>query len=189
MITKEQLYPLARRAFWGFLCLFFNFTITVNAFVIPIPPDLVGWILLVQVTREGAALRPSLKLLTPLGIVLAVWSLTQFFPTLDDQIPSIVSLLAALIQLYFYFQFFTDLAAMAQEALGDDTRSGHLLWARTVLVVLSLFLYCYDLILRLPMLGIVALMVAVFLVIFIPAQLWLLQRDLRPDQPDSPADL
>lgn len=184
MVTKEQLYPLARRAFWGFLCLFFHITLNLNGAVsLPIPPQLAGWILLFGVVREGAGLRPSMKLLSPLAAVLGVWSLTQFFPGLEGRLPSALSLLVSILTIYFYFQFFTDLAALAREALGDDTRSGHLLWARTVLVCLSVFLSCYDLILRLPMLGVVALLAGVFLVIFIPAQLWLLQRDLKPAAP------
>ena len=62
--------------------------------------------------------RPSLELLKPFCGVLGVYSLAQFLPALEAAAPGWLSLLISVMILYTDFQLLTDLAALAQEALG-----------------------------------------------------------------------
>ena len=187
MTMQEQLYPLARRAFWGYFFVLLNINFTFNnVFALQLLPNTVGWWLLARVCREGKELRPSLGLLHPFCLVLAVWNVQQFFPTLDARMPAVLTLLAGVVTLYFYFQFLTDLSALAEEVLPDDPRPQALLGARNVLVAVYIFLFCYDLLLRLPMLAIVLLLVSLCVNIYILVKLWGLSRALAPEEEQPP---
>ena len=181
MNIQEQLCPLARRAFWGYFFVLLNFNLTFNdVFALPLLPTSVGWWLLARVCREGKELRPSLGLLHPFCLVMAVWNVQQFFPTLESRIPGLVSLLVGLVSLYTHFQLLTDLAALADEALPGGEQGNKLRFARTVLVVINTLLFCYDLLFRLPSLVLVVLVVSLLVYICILAQLWELYRALSP---------
>ena len=184
MTDRETLYPLARRAFWGFFLVLLNFNLTFNGvFALQLLPSALGYLLLAGVARDAAPLRPSMKLLAPLALALAVWHVQDFFPPLEERLPRVLGLLAGVVTLYFYFQFFTDLSALAGEVLPDDPRPQDLLGARNLLVVVSALLYCYDLILRMPLVGVIALVVTVVLHIYILVKLWGLKKALAPEVP------
>ena len=181
MTIQQQLCPLARRAFWGYFFVLLNFNLTFNnVFALPLLPNSVGWWLLARVCREGKELRPSLGLLRPFCLALAVWNVQQFFPTLESRIPGLVSLLVGLVSLYTHFQLLTDLAALADQALPGGEHGHKLRSARTVMVVISTLLYCYDLLFRLPELTVVVLVVSLVVYIYILVQLWGLYRALSP---------
>ena len=178
---QEQLYPLARRAFWGYFFVMLNFNITFQGvFALQLIPTSVGWWLLARVCREGRELRPSLGLLRPFCLVLAVWNVQQFFPALEGKVPGLLTLLAGLVTLYAHFQFLTDLAALAEEALPGGKQGHKLRSARTVMVVITTLFYCYDLLFRLPGLAVVMLIVSLCVYIYILVQLWDLCRALPP---------
>lgn len=184
MTIQEQLCPLARRAFWGYFFVLLNFNFTFfDAFVLPLLPTSVGWWLLARVCQEGKELRPSLGLLRPFCLVLVVWNVQQFFPGLESRIPGLISLLVGLMVLYTHFQFLTDLVALADEALPGKEQGKKLRFARTVLVVTSTLLYCYDLFFRLPSLVLVVLVVSLIVYICILAQLWELYKTLSSANP------
>ena len=184
MTIQEQLYPLARRAFWGYFFILWNFNLNFNGVLaLQLLPNSVGWYLLGRVCEQGAPLRPSLKLLVPFSMGLMLWNIQQFFPLLEGHIPAVLSLLAGLVVLYTHFQFLTDLAALAQEALPGGEWASTLRSARTVLVVVSTLLYCYDLLSRLPVLGILLVVVDLFANLYILWQLWALSKALAPPEP------
>ena len=184
MTMQEQLYPLARRAFWGYFFVLLNFNFTFNdVFALPFLPNSLGWWWLAQVCREGRELRPSLGLLRPFCLGLAVWNAQQFFPTLEGRIPGLVSLLVGLVTLYTHFQFLTDLAALADEALPGGEQGNKLRSVRTVLVVITALGYCYDLLFRLPELAVVVLVVSLGVYLYILVQLWGLYKALSPAGP------
>ena len=181
MTMQERLYPLARRAFWGYFFILLNFNITFQSvFALQLLPNSVGWWLLARVCREGRELRPSLGLLRPLCLALAVWNVQQFFPALEGQVPGLLTLLAGLVILYTHFQFLTDLVALADEALPGGEQGHKLRTARTVVVVMDTLLYCYDLLFRLPSLALVVLVAATCVYIYILVQLWGLSKALSP---------
>ena len=184
MTLQEQLYPLARRAFWGYFFVLLNFNFTFNdVLALPLLPNSLGWWLLAQVCREGGELRPSLGLLRPFCLGLAVWNVQQFFPALDAHIPAILSLTEGLVVLYTHFQVLTDLAALADEALPGTEQGGKLRSARTVLVVITTLGYCYDLLFRLPELAVVVLVAGLCVYLYILVQLWGLYKALSPAGP------
>lgn len=181
MTMQERLYPLARRAFWGYFFVLLNFNITFQGvFALQLIPTSVGWWLLARVCREGKELRPSLGLLSSFCLVLTVWNVQQFFPTLEGQVPGLITLLVGLVTLYTHFQFLTDLAALADEALPGGEHGHKLRTARTVVVIMSTLLYCYDLFFRLPALMVVMLVVGLCVYIYILVQLWGLSKSLSP---------
>lgn len=181
MTMQERLYPLAHRAFWGYFFVLLNFNITFQGvFALQLIPTSVGWWLLARVCREGKELRPSLGLLSSFCLVLTVWNVQQFFPTLEGQVPGLITLLVGLVTLYTHFQFLTDLAALADQALPGSEQGHKLRTARTAMVIINTLLYCYDLLFRLPALAVVMLVVSLCVYIYILVQLWGLSKSLSP---------
>ena len=179
MTLPKQLAPLARRAFWGYFFVLLNINLTLNhVFALQFLPNTVGWWLRARVCREGRELRPSLGLLRPFCLALAVWDLQQFFPALEDRIPGLLTLLVGLVSLYTHFQLLTDLAALADEALPGEEQGKKLRFARTVLVVINTLLFCYDLLFRLPSLVLAVLVVFLCVSLYILVRLWGLYRAL-----------
>ena len=186
MTLQEQLYPLVRRTFWALFLLFLDFNFNLgSAFTLPFLPNCAGWWMLLEVCTGGAALRPSLGLLKPFCGVLAVYSLLQFFPGIEAQMPIAVTLLVSILTIYTYFQFFTDLAALIGEIPGAEELSRRLLHERTVIVVLSSIMYCYDLLIHLPALAMVAMVIVFCIYVYILYQFWQLTKALSAPQPQS----
>lgn len=186
MINQEQLYPLVRRTFWALFLLLLDFDLNLgSAFTIPCLPDCLGWWMLMKVCTDGAALRPSLGLLKPFCGVLAVYSLSQFFPGVDTYLPAVVTLLVSILTIYTYFQFFTDLAALIRETLGTEDLPRKLLRSRTVIVIATSLLYCYDLLFRLPALVVVVGLIAFCAYLYILFQVWQLSKMLHTPQAQS----
>ena len=189
MTLPKQLAPLARRAFWGYFFVLLNINLTLNhVFALQFLPNTVGWWLLARVCREGRELRPSLGLLRPFCLALAVWDLQQFFPALEDRIPGLLTLLVGLVALYTHFQFLTDLAALADQALPGSGHGGKLRGARTVIVLADTLFYCYDLLFRLPALALVILVVFLCVSLYILVRLWGLYRALSSAGSPPPAE-
>lgn len=114
MTDRSSLYKGLSCAAWGFLFLNLDF----NLGSVSILPRFLGWLLFLYTIDELKEERRDLALLRPLGILLALWSGADWllswaggdaeglFPPLD--------LIVAVGQLYFLFQFLTDLAALAR---------------------------------------------------------------------------
>lgn len=102
-------------AAWGYL--FLNLDINLGS--VSILPRFVGWLLFLSAIQELKEDRRDLALLRPLGILLAVWSGLDWGASwlggdIDGLLPPL-DLLTAVAQMYFHFQFLTDLAALAQQ--------------------------------------------------------------------------
>lgn len=188
MITKTQLYPVARRAFWAYFFILLNFHLSFQlssdlVFALQLLPTSLGWWLLGRAAEEGAAWRPSLKLLSPFCLGLAVWSVQQFVPTLEPHIPAPLSLVAGVVTLYTHFQFLTDLSALADEAMPGEGEGSGLRSARTVAVVAGTLAYIRDLPLRLPAIAILLVLVNFCAYLYILLRLWALSKALAPAAP------
>lgn len=127
MTDKERSYGGLSNAAWGYFFLTFNLSLwTINVL-----PTFVGWFLFRSAIEKLEEERRELKLLRPLCMALALWCLAGWTATLflgtglSGRLP-VVDLLAAVVALYFHFQFLTDLAALAQawqpEGEGLDCR-------------------------------------------------------------------
>lgn len=183
MTEQADLFTGARRVFWGYFFLLLDFNLNFNStFTIPLLPNFVGWIFLWRGVDALSSARPSLELLKPFCTALGVCALTQFVPSLDGLIPGWLSLLLSVISLYTDFQLLTDLAALAQEALGEGRRVKRLRTARTLIVAAKTALYCYDLVVSLNALAVVLMAVSFCVQVFLLFQLWGLSRDLEKQQ-------
>lgn len=183
MINQEQLYPLVRQTFWALFLLLLDFDLNLGSvFTLPLLPNCLGWWMLMKVCADGAALRPSLGLLKPFCLTLGLYDLLQFFPGVDNYLPAVVTLLVSILTIYTYFQFFTDLAALIRETLGTEDLPRKLLRSRTVIVIATSLLYCYDLLFRLPALVAVVGVIAFCAYLYILFQVWQLSKMLHTPQ-------
>lgn len=180
MKKRTDLWIGTRRLFWGFFFLLLDFNLNFNStFTIPLLPNFVGWIFLWRGVEALSSARPSLGLLKPFCGVLGVYSLAQFLPALEAAAPGWLTLLLSVISLYTDFQLLTDLAALAQEALGEGRRVKRLRTARTLIVAAKTALYCYDLVVSLTALAVVLMAASFCVQVFLLVQLWGLSRDLE----------
>ncbi len=183
MTEQADLFTGARRVFWGYFFLLLDFNLNFNSdFTIPLLPNFVGWIFLWRGVDALSSARPSLELLKPFCTALGVCALTQFVPSLDGLIPGWLNLFISILTLYTHFQLLTDLAALAQEALGEGRRVKRLRTARTLIVAAKTALYCYDLVVSLTALAVVLMAVSFCVQVFLLFQLWGLSRDLEKQQ-------
>lgn len=108
---REKLIHAVGLIAWGFLLLHLNFSIgTLNLL-----PNWLGYLLMLSALPLLAGQTPSVLLLRPLGIVLAVWEGIQWVLVLLCVQPSfyLLEVAAAVLALYFHFQLFTNLAEVA----------------------------------------------------------------------------
>ena len=183
MTQTADLFTGARRVFWGYFFLLLDFNLNLgSAVTIPLLANCVGWIFLWRGVDALAPVRPSLDLLKPFCTALEVCSLTQFVPALDSLLPGWLSLFISMLTLYTHFQLLTDLAALAEEMLGDGELAKRLRTSRTLFLLSQTAMYCYDLVLQ--AMGLVVLLLAVtFCVsVLLLFQLWGFSRDLETQQ-------
>ena len=180
MTQTADLFTGARRVFWGYFFLLLDFNLNLgSAVTIPLLANCVGWIFLWLGVDALAPVRPSLELLKPFCTALGVCSLTQFLPALDSLLPGWLSLFISMLTLYTHFQLLTDLAALAEEMLGDGELAKRLRTSRTLFLLGQTALYCYDLVLQSTALVLLLLAVTFCVSVFLLFQLWGLSRDLE----------
>lgn len=183
MTEQADLFTGARRVFWGYFFLLLDFNLNLGSDVtIPLLANVIGWVFLWRGVDILSSARPSLGLLKPFCTALGVCALTQFVPSLDGLIPGWLSLFISILTLYTHFQLLTDLAALAQEVLGEGRRVKRLRTARTLIVAAKTALYCYDLVVSLTALAVVLMAVSFCVQVFLLFQLWGLSRDLEKQQ-------
>ena len=183
MTQTADLFTGARRVFWGYFFLLLDFNLNLgSAVTIPLLANCVVWIFLWRGVDALAPVRPSLDLLKPFCTALGVCALTQFVPALDSLLPGWLSLFISMLTLYTHFQLLTDLAALAEEMLGDGELAKRLRTSRTLFLLSQTAMYCYDLVLQ--AMGLVVLLLAVtFCVsVLLLFQLWGFSRDLETQQ-------
>lgn len=111
---NERLYSGVSHAAWG--CVFLS--LDINLGQVSILPRFVGWLLFLSAISELKEDRRDLVLLRPLAVFLALWTgadwlaswvggdIDGFFLPMD--------IVSAAAQMYFQFQFFADMAALAE---------------------------------------------------------------------------
>ena len=114
MTDRSTLYKGLSCAAWGYFFLIFD----VNLGTVSILPRFLGWLLFLYTIDELQEERRDLALLRPLGILLALWSGADWLASwvgkdVDGHFLPL-DLIAAVAQLYFLFQFLTDMAALAE---------------------------------------------------------------------------
>ena len=145
---RENIYRGLSQAAWGYFFLHFDFNLgTVSIF-----PRFIGFLLFPSAIGKLSGERRDLVLLRPLAALLGVWAALDWLlswvgGTVGGHI-LFLDLLMAAANLYFHFQFLTDMAALAEryQPEGDDLDQ-RLRRRRTVYVVL---MTAIDLVIDLP---------------------------------------
>lgn len=139
MIDRSSLYKGLSHAAWGYLFLNLDF----NLGNVSILPRFAGWLLFLSAIETLKEERRDLELLRPLAILLALWSGADWLASwvgkdVDSLFPPL-NLVTAVAQIYFQFQFLTDMAALARTWCPhpeEVTLSRRILRCRTGQVVL-----------------------------------------------------
>lgn len=139
MTDRQTLYTGLSHAAWGYLFLCFDFNVN-NVSVLP---RFAGWLLFLSAIEKLKEERRDLALLRPLGVLLALWTGADWLASwagkdVDGHLLPL-DLIVAVAQLYFLFQFLTDLAALARTWCREPEAadlSRRILRCRTVQTVL-----------------------------------------------------
>lgn len=139
MTDRQTLYTGLSHAAWGYLFLCFDFNVN-NVSVLP---RFAGWLLFLSAIEKLKEERRDLALLRPLGVLLALWTGADWLASwagkdVDGHLLPL-DLIVAVAQLYFLFQFLTDLAALARAYCREPEAadlSRRILRCRTVQTVL-----------------------------------------------------
>ena len=141
MTDRKTMYDGLTAAAWGYFFLYFD----INLGNVSILPQFVGYLMLMQAARDLSAERRDLALLRPLLILLVAWSAGDWLLSwtgrdIDGHV-LFADLIAAAVQLYFHFQFLTDMSALAEkfQAEGGDLYR-RLLRKRTLYTLLITFI-------------------------------------------------
>lgn len=179
MTERQILYKAVSNAAWGY----FFLSLDIYFGSISILPSFVGYLLLLSAIQQLSKERRDLALLRPLAIFLAVWSILAWALSwaglsLDGKF-LLLDLLVIAANLYFNFQFLTDMAALAAAHQPEwDTLDQCILKLRAVYTIIGTFCIIYSELFSTNALNLdgiggitaflpfVALAVAVFLVMF-----------------------
>ena len=147
MNAESRTYRGISKAAWGYLLVYFD--VSFNG--ISILPDFIGWLFFLSAIESLEEESPELRLLRPFGILLVVWSLIQWLwaalhlPSVA--VSQVLLLPVSLAELYFHFQFLTNLSSVAAARQPEGAQhQKHLLVCRTVqtlaLTVTTLVVRC-----------------------------------------------
>lgn len=136
MTDRQTMYHGLSHAAWGYLFLCVDF----NLGSVSILPRFVGWLLFLSAIEKLKEERRDLALLRPQGVLLTLWSGADWLASwtgrdVDGHFPPL-DLVVAAAQLYFLFQFLTDMAALAEARQPEEGLSRKILLCRTVQTVL-----------------------------------------------------
>lgn len=113
MTKNDTLYSGITKAAWGYFFLYFH----INIGTVSILPTFVGYILFLQTIKMLKDEERELNLLQTLGTILAVWYviewITDCFAYSFGYEWQFINIIIGLINLYFHFQFITNLASLA----------------------------------------------------------------------------
>jgi len=138
MTNPKPVYSALSRLAWGYVLLYFDFKLG----TVSVTPAFAGYLLFLSALGPLSEERRSLALLRPLGVLLALWNgadwlLSWAGETVSGHIP-FLDVLTGAAAIYFHFQLFTDLAAIAAEYQAEGQRlDRRILRWRTVNVLLQ----------------------------------------------------
>ena len=136
-MEKENRYIGIGRAAWGYLFVYFNFNIN----SVSLLPTFVGYLLFLSAIRYLREEERELELLRPFGGVLVLWHglnwLGSFAGVGLGGMWQVADILIGMINLYFHFQFLTNLASVARKHQPEGySLDAELLRYRTVQTVI-----------------------------------------------------
>ncbi len=103
----------AKKVAWGFFLILFH----INLGTIDILPDWAGYAMMVSSLAALALEEESAKLLRPIGVILVVWNVIEWALKIFGlgAYLNFISIIPSVLNIYFCFQLFTNLAGIAQK--------------------------------------------------------------------------
>lgn len=113
MTDYQKIYDGISKAIWGYFFLYFD----INLGTISILPSFVGYILFLKAIDLLEEEERELSLLKTLGLILVAWNVIEWLAkcvgySFNDKW-QFITLIVALINMYFHFQFLTNIANIA----------------------------------------------------------------------------
>ena len=113
MMDYQKLYSGISKAAWGYFFLYFN----INFNNVSILPSFVGYLLFLSAINLLKEEERELSLLHTLGVIMALWTgvewLASFVGINLEGMWQFIDIIISLVNLYFHFQFLTNLASIA----------------------------------------------------------------------------
>ena len=113
MTDYQKLYSGISKAAWGYFFLYFN----INFNNVSILPSFVGYLLFLSAIKLLKDEERELSLLHTLGVIMALWTgaewLVSFVGLKLEGMWQFIDIIISLVNLYFHFQFLTNLASIA----------------------------------------------------------------------------
>jgi hypothetical protein len=113
MMDYQKLYSGISKAAWGFFFLYFN----INFNNVSILPSFVGYLLFLSAINLLKEEEREFSLLHTLGVIMALWTgvewLASFVGLNLEGMWQFIDIIISLVNLYFHFQFLTNLASIA----------------------------------------------------------------------------
>lgn len=138
MMTNQQKAEGLYYAIFGYVFLYLNFDLTMNGWVIPLLPNLVGYLFFLRMIGILEEDCPELSLLKNFSMLLMIVSIQQIIVPVLEYIPflSVIQLVILMVNIYFHFQLVTNLATLLTQ-WEFPQESVKLLGLRTRLVVVT----------------------------------------------------
>ena len=138
MTDYTKVYNGISKAIWGYFFLYFN----INLGTISILPSFIGYILFLKSIDLLQEEERELSLLKTLGVILGIWEGIQWLANCVgysfDGKWQFINLIIGLLNLYFHFQFITNLASIAKKHQQESCiYDRNLLTYRTRLTILQ----------------------------------------------------
>lgn len=113
MTDYGKIYDGISKAIWGYFFLYFD----INLGTISILPSFVGYILFLKAIDLLEEEERELSLLKTLGLILVAWNVIEWLAKCVgysfENKWQFVTLIAGLLNMYFHFQFLTNIASIA----------------------------------------------------------------------------
>ena len=113
MTDYQKIYAGISKAIWGYFFLYFD----INLGTISILPSFVGYILFLKAIDLLEEEERELSLLKTLGLILVAWNVIEWLAKCVgysfENKWQFVTLIAGLLNMYFHFQFLTNIASIA----------------------------------------------------------------------------
>ena len=144
MTDYTKLYNGISKVIWGYFFLYFDFYINVGNGKISLVPSFVGFIMFSKAIDLLIDEERELSLLKPLGMILGIWEVIEWLANFVGYSFGgkwqFVNLIIGLLNLYFHFQFITNLSSIATKHQQEGcTYDKSLLTYRTILTILQTF--------------------------------------------------
>ena len=137
MTNHHKLYSGISKAAWGYFFLYFN----INFNNVSILPSFVGYLLFLSAINLLKDEERELSLLHTLAVIMALWTgvewLASFVGLNLEGMWQFIDIIISLVNLYFHFQFLTNLASIAAKYQSESNElDAKLLRYRTLQTVM-----------------------------------------------------